>query len=231
VSRVFFSRESPANDSREDLSISLNFRPNHHCSTVKLRMHQLLVIFGFRRAICSHLRSAILPDPAGPVSKPLINLMDSIAQPHTAPCYFILCDGTLTVVIEKELIGAKIRTSKEFIVHTNHDTRTTDPMEPAQKEKNMILGLETFIEESEERRACMQKKWDSLRKRHEKKLIDAVEKGEAVELKSPSVKEDRLREWVRAYPIMNECSHFGCIMDPKTATIRFLERGAEDDRL
>jgi hypothetical protein len=136
----------------------------------------------------------------------------------------------MTVVIEKDLIGANIRTSNEFIVHTNHDTRSTDPAEPAQKEKSTILGLETFIEESEERRACVQKKLDSLAKRYEKKLNDAVEKGEAVELKRPSVKEERLREWVRAYPIMNECTHFGCIMDPKTATIRFLERGVENHR-
>jgi hypothetical protein len=134
----------------------------------------------------------------------------------------------MTVVVEKDLIGAKIRNSKEFIVHTNHDTRSEDQAEPAQKEKSMILGMETFVEESEERRGCAQRKWDSLKKRHEKKLVEAVEKGEAVEVKGASVKEDRLREWVRAYPIMNECTHFGCIMDPKTATIRFLERGVED---
>jgi hypothetical protein len=27
---------------------------------------------------------------------------------------------------------------------------------------------------------------------------------------------------------MNECTHFGCLMDAKTGTIRFLERGSED---
>lgn len=113
-------------------------------------------------------------------------------------------------------------------MHTNHDTRSEDQAGPAQKEKSMILGMETFVEESEERRGCAQRKWDSLKKRHEKKLVEAIEKGEAVEVKGASVKEDRLREWVRAYPIMNECTHFGCIMDPKTATIRFLERGVED---
>jgi hypothetical protein len=195
-----------------------------------LRLHQLLVIFGFRPAIASHLRNVILPNPAEPPPKPIIPLTVAMAQPRTSPCYLVLCDGELTTVIEKELIGAKIRNSKEFIVHTNHDTRSDNPAEPAQAEKSMILGMEIFLEESEERRACIQKKWDGLRKRHEKKLNEGLERGEAFDLKPPMVKEDRLREWVRAYPIMNECTHFGCIMDAKTGTIRFLERGSEDAR-
>jgi hypothetical protein len=94
----------------------------------------------------------------------------------------------------------------------------------------MILGMEALVEESEERRACVQKKWDGVRRRHEKKLNEALEREEAFELKPPMVREDRLREWVRAYPVMNECTHFGCIMDAKTGTIRFLERGSEDAR-
>jgi hypothetical protein len=142
----------------------------------------------------------------------------------------VLCDGEATTVIEKDLIGAKIRNSKEFIVHTNHDTRSDDPAEPAQNEKSMILGMEALVEESEERRACVQKKWDGVRRRHEKKLNEALEKEEAFQLQPPMVREDRLREWVRAYPVMNECTHFGCIMDAKTGTIRFLERGSDDAR-
>jgi hypothetical protein len=195
-----------------------------------LRLHQLLVIFGFRPAIASHLRNAILLDLAGPHPKPIRALTDTMAQSTTSPCYLVLCDGELTTVIEKELIGAKIRDSKEFIVHTNHDTRSDDPTESVQPETSEILGMEMFLEESEERRACMQKKWDGVVRRHEKKLNEALEKEETFDLKSPTVREDRLREWVRAYPIMNECTHFGCIMDAKTGTIRFLERGSEDAR-
>ena len=112
-------------------------------------------------------------------------------------------------------------------MHTNHDTNSRD--EPAQKESSSILGMETVVEESEERRACIQKKWDAMKKRHEKKQTEAVEKGEVVEMKGPSVREDRLREWVRAYPVMNECTHFACIMDSKTAMIRFLERGPDEE--
>lgn len=214
---------------REGLSISLNFRPNHHCSTFKLRLHQLLVILGFRPAVASHLRAAIFPDAAEP-PLPIMDLATTMAQPHTSPYYLVLCDGKTTAVIEKDLVGAKIRSSEEFIVHTNHDTKSDDPTVPVQKEKSMFLGMEVFLEESEDRRACIQKKWDGVVRRYEKILSALRERegGLAVDVKPPMVKEDRLREWVRAYPIMNECTRFGCIMDAKTGTIRFLERGSED---
>jgi len=215
---------------REGLSISLNFRPNHYCSTFKLRLHQLLVIFSFRPSIASHLRNAIFPDVAEPSPKPIMELTAAMAQQKAAPCYLVLCDGKTTAVIEKDLIGAKVRESKEFIVHTNHDTKSEDPAEPAQSEKSSLLGMELTLEESEERRECAQKKWDALVKRLDKKQNEALEKGEAAQVKPPMVREDRLREWVRAYPIMNECTHFGCIMDAKTGTFRFLEKGSEDAR-
>ncbi|KAN0114680.1 beta subunit of N-acylethanolamine-hydrolyzing acid amidase domain containing protein [Hyaloscypha variabilis] len=215
---------------REGLSLSLNFRPNHHCSTFKLRLHQLLVIFGFRPAIASYLRNAIFSHIEGSSQVALGDLTAAMAQPKTAPCYLVLCDGERTIVIEKDLIGAKIRESKEFIVHTNHDTKSEDPAVPAQSEKSTILGLEVFLEESEERRECVQKKWDALVKRLEKKENEAWMSSGVVEVKPPMVREERLREWVRAYPVMNESTHFGCIMDAKTGTIRFLERGSEDAR-
>jgi hypothetical protein len=150
-----------------------------------------------------------------------------MAQLPTSPCYLILCDGELTTVIEKELIGGRVRNSKEFIVHTNNDTKSENPVLPAQPEKSKILEMEVFIEESEDRRACFQKKWDCLMRRHEK-WNETLENKETFELKPPMVREDRLREWVRAFPIMNECTHFACLMDAKTGTIRFLERGSED---
>ncbi len=95
-------------------------------------------------------------------------------------------------------------------------------------EKSQLLGMEVFLEESGDRRACFQKKWDGLLRTHEKKLNAALEKEEIVESKPPIVREDRLREWLRAFPTMNECTHFGCLTDANTGTIRFLERGSEN---
>jgi hypothetical protein len=130
-----------------------------------------------------------------------------------------------TTVIEKDLLDASIRTSSSFIVHTNHDTNqpSKHPSTLDQKKKSPVIGLDSWIEESENRRGCIQKKWNSLKRRHEKKQAEGKEDNDEL----PAVREETLKGWVRAFPIMNECSHFGCIMAPQTGTIRFLERGSE----
>jgi len=72
--------------------------------------------------------------------------------------------------------------------------------------------MEALIEESKERRDCIQKKWNKYSMRHADGTMLAIT-------------EETLRKWVKAYPIMNECTHFTCILDPKTGQIRWLERG------
>lgn len=149
----------------------------------------------------------------------------NLASACFTPCYLILSDGMRTTVIEKDLLDASISTSSAFIIHTNHDTN--QPSEQThthgQKKKSPVIGLDSWIEESENRRECIQKKWNSLKGRHEKRQA----KGEKDDHELPAVREETLKGWVRAFPIMNECSHFGCIMAPRTGTIRFLERGSE----
>jgi len=127
----------------------------------------------------------------------------------------ILSDGMRTTVIEKDILDAKIRTSSSFVVQTNHDT--------SQHRKIPVPDLEAWVEESEERMGCVQKKWNALQRRHQRKQAVGKTGGD----EQPMVREETLKGWVRAYPIMNECSHFGAIMAPETGTIRFLERGSE----
>jgi hypothetical protein len=136
----------------------------------------------------------------------------------------ILCSGTETTVVQKDLLTVQTRSAVDFIVHTNHDFAPTDPSHQAysQKESSTILGMESLVEESEERKNCILSKWTALAKRQERELKRA-RGGD-----SPAIFEQTLQRWVKAYPIMNECTHFGCILDPGTGTIRWLERGAED---
>jgi len=213
---------------RENLSLSLNFRPNHHCSTYSLRFHQILVLLGFRPSIASILRSVFLP-PRGTISGPLSSIIDTLAKSRSAPCYLVLCDGTQAAVIEKDLLDGKVRTGTDFIVHTNHDTPPTEPSAHthSQNQKSTILGMEILLEDSQDRRACVQKKWNGMKKRHDRKQKseDWIEAKAAL----PTVREATLKGWVRAFPTMNETTHFGCILDPKTGTIRFLERGFEEE--
>ncbi|KAL7801415.1 beta subunit of N-acylethanolamine-hydrolyzing acid amidase domain-containing protein [Trichoderma afarasin] len=207
---------------RQNLSMSLNFRPTHNCSAISLRMHQSLVLLGVQPSISSVLRQHLLHPKHHPPT--INNITKSITRTRSAPCYIILCSGTETTVIQKDLVNAQTKSATDFIVHTNHDFAPTDPSSQAntQKESSSILGMETLVEESEERKDCILSKWTALAKRQQREF----KKGKGRQ--SPAIFEQTLQKWVKAYPIMNECTHFGCIMDPGTGTIRWLERGDED---
>jgi hypothetical protein len=218
-------------EDREKLSVSLNFRPYHLCPTASLRLHQILVLFGFRPSIVSVLRSTLLPKQPGAKAPKLSDLGVTLAQSKAAPCYLVLCDGDETMVIEKDLVEAKIRTARYFIVHTNHDTPSSgtasDNTLQKHQEKNLILGMEDFIEDSGERRKCVERKWDRVvRKHRDQKAETGAGVGDSSEV--PTVKEETLIRWIRAYPTMNECTHFGCILDPGTGEIRWLGRGVRE---
>lgn len=127
-------------------------------------------------------------------------------------------------MVQKDLVNAQTRSAVDFIVHTNHDFAPANQSDQAyiQKESGSILGMEILVEESEERKDCILSKWTALAKRQQRDS----KRGRGGE--SPAIFEHTLQKWVKAYPIMNECTHFGCILDPGTGTIRWLERGTED---
>ncbi|GJN86266.1 n-acylsphingosine amidohydrolase protein [Purpureocillium lilacinum] len=207
---------------RKNLSVSLNFRANHHCSTLSLRIHQALVLLGIRPSVSSILRHGLLHAEEGDAE--IDNMANTIRRARATPCYVILCSGRKTVVLQKDLYDAEYRSADDFIVHTNHDFPPTDPSDGAsiQNQTNFILGMEGALEESEERQDCMQKKWTALVRRRGRNA--KREEGQ----EPVAVDEQTLRWWVQSYPIMNECTHFGCILDPGTGTIRWLERGVDD---
>lgn len=155
-----------------------------------------------------------------------------LSRKKAPPCYLILCDGTSATVLEKDLLDAKIRTSNDFIVHTNNDTTPTPaparpPQNPEEKDMSTILddlGMDAFLKDSRERSACVQKKWDALKGRQRRK--QQAKLVEEKDMKAPSVREETLIGWVDKYPTMNGQSHFGCVMDPKTGDIRWIKRGA-----
>ena len=41
-----------------------------------------------------------------------------------------------------------------------------------------------------------------------------------------AVRENTLVKWMKEFPIMNEVTHFACLMDPKYGTIKWIERGS-----
>ena len=209
---------------RQNLSISLNFRPNHTCSTFSLLIHQMLVIFGIRPSIVSVLRNAFFLPETCPL--PVDDVAEKFTETHATPCYVILSSPSKTIVVEKDLLDGKIRSATDFIVHTNHDVKSRDPSDlaPNQKEKSDFAGMQSLLQDSENRRDCVYKKWNSLVKRQERKMIKNRREGASV-----AVREKTLRGWMKGFPTMNECTHFGCIMDPALGTIRWIERGVEEE--
>lgn len=139
---------------------------------------------------------------------------------HTAPAYIILCSGQETTVIQTDLSGGVSKSAIDYISHTNHDLT---PSTSSQREGNVILGMDGLLEESEDRKACIDGKWEKLRKRQEAQMYREGRRGLI------AVSERGLKQWMIEYPVMNECSHFACILDPATGGIRWLERGIYDD--
>ncbi|KAH8646651.1 beta subunit of N-acylethanolamine-hydrolyzing acid amidase-domain-containing protein [Xylariales sp. PMI_506] len=213
---------------RENLSISLNFRPNHLCSALSLRRHQLLVVLGRQKSLGSILRTAMLEKAtggpgAGDSQEDLQDQAKRISVLTTAPCYIVLCNGKEATVIEKDLHDGKLRSSDSFLVHTNHDVELPGTSNAEDYAKGSLLGHDEWLLDSNERFDCVRRKWAGHVKRAEAK---ARREGEAA-VPDLGIRPATLKGWLRASPTMNECTHFGCIMDSRDGKISWLQRGTE----
>lgn len=165
---------------RKNLSMSLNFRPVHDTSrNVAFYTNHLLVLLGIRQSISSLMRECLFSFPDEPKpkkgEKSLSTLEKIVAQVPTMPTtavYLIFSDGVKTVIMEKDHVTAVVRSSNSFIVTTNHDQEpgTTPPEAIANEKRKNHAGLSLvssnaqvmadLIEDSNERRNCMQARWD-----------------------------------------------------------------------
>ncbi|TPX23886.1 hypothetical protein DIZ76_013229 [Coccidioides immitis] len=172
---------------RKGLSLSLNFRPNHNANTAwgNLRFYgsHLLVLFGIRRSISSLLRQCLLPSttfasswigwflrkkPPNPQDVSLDLISSVLPKIPTTAAYLVFCDGKSAIAMEKDHRSAVVHSSSSFIVATNSDVETTDPSYKAslgshaglQATSNESVTIIDIIEDSNERRACMQANWD-----------------------------------------------------------------------
>jgi hypothetical protein len=146
---------------RRELSISLNFRPNHDKSSrlanFRFYSHLLLVLLGLRPSISSHLRQILFTRNV----PSLASLEDTFPTTPTTSCYLTACSSTEAVTFEKDHRNAQLRSSTTFIVTTNHDVCTALATAKDSK-KNVVsnMGLADMIEESTERRGAMLENWE-----------------------------------------------------------------------
>ncbi|KAJ5381392.1 beta subunit of N-acylethanolamine-hydrolyzing acid amidase-domain-containing protein [Penicillium cataractarum] len=165
---------------RKDLSMSLNFRPVHDESrNVAFYTNHLLVLLGIRQSISSLLRECLFSFPDEPTPKreeSLSTLKKIVAQVPSMPTtavYLIFSDGVTTVTMEKDHGTAVVRSSPSFIITTNHDhepdSKTLKSIADEKRKNHVGLSLISseaqvmadFIEDSNERRDCMQARWDT----------------------------------------------------------------------
>lgn len=176
---------------------------------------------------------------------------ESFAQVPSPPCYLIFCTPLEASVIQKDHVGGRIKISREFIVQTNHDTdhraccgaaeHHHPVMEGATEPDTLsgqVLAAETWVQESVERQDAMHLRWIA----HTKKIRDstamftdnntdngicirsAIREAQGQGERDVGVTKRSLQQWMTKYPIVNECTHFTTIMDPRTGEIPFIKR-------
>lgn len=128
---------------RKDLSVSLNFRPNHDstgwASDFWFYSSHVLVLLGIRQSISSLLRQYVIPPTThkkGVFSRfafwkkkgvpdldppSLASISATLPKIPTTAAYLIFSDGTSAITLEKDYRSAVIHSSSSFIVATNCD--------------------------------------------------------------------------------------------------------------
>lgn len=176
---------------RDDLSISLNFRAVHDTRwNFGFYLNYLLVLLGLRRSITSLLRQLLIPTistvKGGLSSTSTIKeIVANIPRTPSTAAYLIFCDGSKTVAMEKDYQRAIIRSSGSFIITTNHDqdpSRSTaeaianDRGYAGLRTENDMQSMADLIDESKERQAFMQSKWDHRLKDQQRNKETASER-------------------------------------------------------
>lgn len=222
---------------RKDLSISLNFRPNHDTTgplaNLRYYSHQLLVLLGFRPSISSILRQYLLSSdrsmshptlkhessPAnGTALSELAEIEGDLPSKPTSAAYLIVSDGNRTVTMEKDHRTAVVKSSSAFISITNHDLSAKSSSDSGTGTRHTspttlrVTGMEELVEESAERNDCVVRMWQrSLQKPRKYGQRPCIRKRDVI-------------MWLNAYPITNEETHFATVMDPKAGIILWLRQ-------
>ena len=180
-------------------------------------------MFGFRPSVASILRKIILP-VAHPPTTTLSEVVRRVETAITSPCYLILSSSSEVAVIEKDLIAARTMKSNEFIVATNCDCNPPNTeFEAITTTKNNAIGMDMVLDEADERKETIEKRFKDVKKRQEKKWREEND-GDVTDFKV-KVRESTLLGWLQVFPVWNELTHFGCLLDPKKGEIRWCNRG------
>ncbi|KAI9717843.1 MAG: hypothetical protein M1828_007082 [Chrysothrix sp. TS-e1954] len=202
---------------RKGLSMSLNFRPVHDdaswLANFKFYGHHCLILLGFCPSISSLLRRQLLgsresrmrSDPSALGS--LDDCRAALLQERTTAAYVILSDGQEGTVIEKDRKVAQTRSSRDFVVATNHDEQkqAADHRSPDDDGSSPVKE-DLFEEFSVTRSDCV-----------EEKVSEIQEKGQMVKTREALT-------WLIDWPTTNSLTHFAVLMDPLVGKMLWCRR-------
>lgn len=216
---------------------------------VAFYLNHLLVLLGWRQSISSLMRECVFaPFQSSSATKnkdisDLRNIKRNIPSVPTTAAYLIFSDGETTLAMEKDYKTAVVRSSESFIVTTNHDQPPSSDTDGVGNEKKMgnhiglslissdVQAIEDLIEESTERYECIQARWDERTRRHNKQQLRNAEQAQRGTRSSVRLRQKREEsaelgvtreeaiEWLTMYPVLNESTHYACLMDAKKGEV------------
>jgi hypothetical protein len=186
----------------------------------------------------------------------LRHIQENIPSIPTTAAYLIFSDGETTLAMEKDYKTAVVRSSTSFIVTTNHDQppssseSDTDGIKSKKKTGNHlgltlisseVQTIEDLIAESTERYDCLKARWDEKLRRHQKqtsRMSEQAERGTRTSLRLRQKREEQADlavtreeavEWLTMYPVLNESTHYACLMDAKRGEVVWGRRYDADE--
>ncbi|KAF9266704.1 hypothetical protein L218DRAFT_857528 [Marasmius fiardii PR-910] len=187
---------------REGLSVSLNYRPTPARTKLSRYLHYLSVITGRRPSNPSILRKILLSRGQPPSSKKALE--DALSEYPGSPCYLTFCTPDGIFVFERGLDGSLAHSSDSFLAVTNHDKNMEDWSEEqwgnfikSQLSPDTGAGstVRDLVADSVERKNCVCGLWESVPAGRPLKVADVV-------------------DWLQTKPLLNETTHYSCVMDP-----------------
>ncbi|KAF1829239.1 hypothetical protein BDW02DRAFT_574177 [Decorospora gaudefroyi] len=224
-------------------------------TNIRYYWNTLMVLMGKRPSISTILRDCLLPRPSEHrlrrrLRKHRDEEGDSLTAAALAPytpafvdkvlptmttsvAYLIFCTGDETLILEKDFRSAKVLRSSSFINTTNHDVSfeaTSDP-QAAQSQAGhtqarahgfLQASMQEVVDESIMRKICLRNKWLEWSEDQTRKMALGLHTAAGVRL-------EQLKEWLQAYPVCNEVTHFVCVMNPREGAFRWVKRFDEGE--
>ncbi|KAL4255987.1 Acid ceramidase N-terminal domain-containing protein [Pleurotus pulmonarius] len=210
---------------RQGLSMSLNYRMRilSPSSQFSHRIHQLALLFGLRPSVSSYLREILLSPGKAPRPRSIIAAVPKL---YSSPSYLVFCTPSTALLLEKDLQGATVyvgdgvsggerlgsQEGEYLIVATNHDCHMESWSKAQWKEaidshSEIVEGLsKNILEDSIERKQTVVDMWQ----RKIKRTLGRRSTSPALDL----LQVRDVQKWLQRKPVLNECTHFSCIMDP-----------------